>query len=145
MCVNATAVKGTPDLFLCCCERARTADRLAWTDHVLCFSLQTSTSNSYSLLALRQLTDLQCVDVGIVSNQPSDFQRPVAISKEIVPRNVPVMPITPTLCEEFLEDLDCMKDANENISLSLDQAHSILCKALPGSSVRVYSVPVLPV
>ena len=106
--------------------------------------LQDSAVNSHCLEAVCRLTDLCCLDWGVVTGphlsiQFTDFR---SHSKGVYSRDEPLLPIAPHLCSNLRSEFNIQKDSNGNPILSLNELHRILSKRLPLTDIRVFRIPV---
>ena len=113
------------------------------------FNPQDSTVNSRYLQAVCQLSDLYCLDWGVltgphasnITDLPSSDS---PASSDVLSRDEPLIPIAPHLCSNLTSPLKFHKDFNNNLMLSLNELNRILCKSLLMTDIRVFRVPITP-
>ena len=109
--------------------------------------LQDSAVNSHCLDAVCRLTDLCCLDWGVVTGphlsiQFTDHRSYNPHSKGIYSRDEPLLPIAPHLCSNITPECNIQKDSNGNPMLSLNELQRILRKRLPLTDISVFRIPV---
>lgn len=108
---------------------------------------QDSAVNSHCLEAVCGLTDLCCLDWGVLTGpQVSVFTDSSSFnsnSNGVFSRDEPLLPIAPHLCSNLTSEFKIQKDSNGNPMLSLNELNRILCKRLPATDIRVFRVPVM--
>lgn len=113
------------------------------------FNLQDSTVNSRYLQAVCRLSDLYCLDWGVLTGpQASNITDLPSCdspaSSDVFSRDEPLIPIEPHLCSNLTSQLKFHKDFNNNLMLSLNELNRILCKSLLMTDIRVFRVPIMP-
>lgn len=113
------------------------------------FNPQDSTVNSRYLQAVCQLSDLYCLDWGVLTGpQASNItdlpSSDSPASSDVLSRDEPLIPIAPHLCSNLTSPLKFHKDFNNNLMLSLNELNRILCKSLLMTDIRVFRVPITP-
>ena len=113
------------------------------------FNPQDSTVNSRYLQAVCQLSDLYCLDWGVLTGpQASNITDLPSCdspaSSDMLSRDEPLIPIAPHLCSNLTSQLKFHKDFNNNLVLSLNELNRILCKSLLMTDIRVFRVPIMP-
>lgn len=130
----------TPDHgFLC----KSTVDHSMFTSGNDCSLInpQDSAVNSHCLEAVCGLTDLCCLDWGVLTGpHVTGFTDPH--SNGVVSGDEPLLPIAPHLCSNLTSEFKIQKDSNGNPMLSLNELNQILCKRLTETDIRVFRVPV---
>lgn len=109
---------------------------------------QDSAVNSHCLQAVCELTDLYCLDWGVLTGPQAsvitDWHACDTLqARDALSRDEPVMPIARHLCSKLTNELVIQKDLNGNLMLSLNELNCILCKFLPMTDIRVFRVPVM--
>ena len=113
------------------------------------FNPQDSTVNSRYLQAVCQLSDLYCLDWGVLTGpQASNITDLPSCdspaSSDVLSRDEPLIPIAPHLCSNLTSQFKFHKDFNNNSMLSLNELNRILCKSLLMTDIRVFRVPIMP-
>lgn len=113
------------------------------------FNSQDSVVNSRYLQAVCQLSDLYCLDWGVLTGPQAsnitDLQsRDSPASSDVLSRDEPLIPIVPHLCSNLTSQFKSHKDLNNNSMLSLNELNRILCKNLLMTDIRVFRVPIMP-
>lgn len=109
---------------------------------------QDSAVNSRCLQAVCGLSDLYCLDWGVLTGPQASIIAdwpscdPLQ-SRDVLSRDEPLMPIAPHLCSYLTSEFLLRKDSNGNSMLSLNELNRILCKFLPLTDIRVFRVPVM--
>ncbi|XP_073247679.1 uncharacterized protein [Porites lutea] len=111
--------------------------------------LEDSTVNSRYLQAVCQLSDLYCLDWGVLTGpQASNITDLPSCdspaSSDVLSRDEPLIPIAPHLCSNLTSQFKFHKDFNNNSMLSLNELNRILCKSLLMTDIRVFRVPIMP-
>jgi len=109
--------------------------------------VEDSAVNSHCLEAVFRLTDLCCLDWGVVTGphlsiQFTDHRSYNPHSKGIYSRDEPLLPIAPHLCSNLSSEFHIQQDSNGNPMLSLNELHRILSKRLPLTDISVFRIPV---
>ena len=108
---------------------------------------QDSAVNSRCLQAVCKLSDLYCLDWGVLTGPQAsiitDWLSCDSPSRDVLSRDEPLVPIAPHLCSNLKSEFELQKDSNSNPMLSLNELNRILCKCLPMTDIRVFRVPVM--
>ena len=112
------------------------------------FIPQDSAVNSHCLEAVCGLTDLLCLDWGVligphVTTLTRDSSSYNSHSNGVLSRDEPLLPIAPHLCSNLTSEFKIQKDSNGNPMLSLNELNRILRRRLPVADIRVFRVPVM--
>lgn len=103
--------------------------------------------NSRCLEAVCGLSDLYCLDWGVLTGPQAsiitDWRSCGPVSRDVLSRDEPLMPIALHLCSRLTSKFMFQKDSNGNHMLSLNELNRVLCKFLPVTDIRVFRVPVM--